>query len=192
MAKRGGLECPKRNANGLPVRQQKHGGPSALTNKLMDAATITPRLQQERPSGVPCSGLLERRARKRERNRLWMARWRKENAEIARQRGRDWDAKHPGANALQLREYYQRHKETHMGKVKAWQSENRARVRGYTRKSMARHAAELTDYYVRAKLSRGTRLKPAAWPEALVRLKRAELKLKRLWLTPKVSKTSTN
>lgn len=55
-----------------------------------------------------------------------------------------------------------------------------------------RDTAELAEVYVRAKLSRSNRVPPCVWPESLVELKRIELKLKRLWKSQKVLKTSTN
>src|SRR6478736_1983512 len=98
--------------------------------------TTDNQMQPMREGGIISSALLGRRARKRERNRLWMARWRSKHPELARQRGREWDAKHPGKNAEQLREYYRRHKEKHTEKVKLWQRNNQEMVRGYVRKSM--------------------------------------------------------
>lgn len=53
-----------------------------------------------------------------------------------------------------------------------------------------RNAAELADSYVRSRLSRNSMLPAKAWPESLVELKRAELKLKRqvkLWENQKIS-----
>ena len=118
-----------------------------------------------------------------------MARWRSNNPELARKRGREWDAKNPGKNAEQLREYYLRHKARHTEKVNKWQNENREKVRGYVRKSMSLQVANLTDYYVRSKLTRDGMIKRDEWPASLVNLKRAQLKLTRLC---RKSRTTTN
>jgi hypothetical protein len=156
---------------------------------MRDPAHITHGLQPRRSRRVLSIELLERWVRKRERNRLWMARWRNNNPELARQRGREWDAKHPGKNAEQLRGYYLRHKVRHTEKVNRWQNENREKVRGYVRKSMRLQIANLTDYYVRSKLTRDGMIKRDEWPASLVNLKRAQLKLTRLC---RKSRTTTN
>lgn len=58
----------------------------------------------------------------------------------------------------------------------------------------AKMRAEISDSYLRGWMSRetGYRIKPSAWPAALVEAKRGNLKLSRLWLKRRVSKTSTN
>lgn len=62
------------------------------------------------------------------------------------------------------------------------------------RKLRARNRANLSESYLRGWMSRetGYRIKPSAWPAALVEAKRVNLKLTRLWRKPKESNTSTN
>lgn len=154
---------------------------------MMTATLKAPELLT--PAPVRSSDWLERRARKRERNRLWMNRWRKNNIETAREMAREWDRKHPGANAKQLKEWYQRHKASHIVMVKKWKAENAEKMREYYREYQRHQIAILSDYYVRTKLSRGTEVKRADWPKPLVKLKQAQLKVTRLC---RKSRTTTN
>ena len=84
------------------------------------------------------------------------------------------------------RKNYERHRPAFITRAQRWIQRNRVEHNGYTRKTTTRYIAELNDIYVRQKLSRDTQVPMSAWPDSLVRLKRAELQLKRiLWQNQK-------
>ena len=131
-------------------------------------------------------------ARRRDANRAWMNRWRKQNPELAKKRKREWYAKHPES----FRTWYRKNYASHVKTVMAWQRNHPEKVRQYRVKSKPLiternriYVETLAEPYVRAKLARDTRIPSQAWPKPLVELKRAELKLKRLCQN---LKTSTN
>lgn len=95
--------------------------------------------------------------------------WRSKNNGLARRR----DAAYRRKYAQQRKAYFD-----------AWRRQHREYFK-------ARHNSDiagLADWYVRAKLSRQTSVKPSEWPASLVELKRAQLKVKRLCHNPETSK----
>lgn len=99
-------------------------------------------------------------------------RWRQANNEYARQRDKKYRAKRTRETVRnQMRRFRERHPE-------------------YSAMYHRKQIVNLADWYVRARMSRGTSLPPKAWPAVLVELNKTNIKLKRqLWHS---QKTSTN
>ena len=98
------------------------------------------------------------------------AKWRKQNNERARKRDAIYRAKYAKQRRAQFAAWRKDHPE-------------------YFRQRHAHEVADLANWYVRAKLSRNTSVRPSEWPEELVELMRINLKVKRLC---RESKTSNN
>lgn len=131
------------------------------------------------------------------------AKWLKENAEKVRQYKRRSAKKAYAANP----EKYKRRQKKWRKQNNQWArerdaiyrqkyaSDRRAQFAAWRKKHRnyfkARHDADvdnLAEWYVRAKLSRKTAIKPSEWPASLVELMRAQLKVKRLWRNLKTLK----
>ena len=87
--------------------------------------------------------------------------WRRDNNQAARER----DAR-----------YREKYAATRCKQFKAWWKSHR----GYFRERNRKQVDELANWYVRQKLSQNTTIKPSDWPAALVDLKRAEMKVRKL------------
>lgn len=99
-------------------------------------------------------------------------RWRKANNDYARQRDKKYRAKRTRETMRdQMRRFREKHPE-------------------YSAMYHRKQIVNLADWYVRARMSRGTAIPPKAWPDGLVELNKTNIKLKRqLWHS---QKTSTN
>ena len=142
------------------------------------------------------SVLLERRERKRQKDARY---YRKNRAKVLakmkeyRDKNRDaikarWKAKaaaNPEWVQNHNRKNYVRHRASFINRATRWIHSNRRKHNEYTRKTGTRYTAELNDIYIRHKLSRDTKVPMSIWPDSVVQLKRAELKLKRLWQNQK-------
>lgn len=95
--------------------------------------------------------------------------WRKENNKWARER-----------DAI----YRKKYADERRSQFAAWRKKHRA----YFKRRHDADVDNLAEWYVRAKLSRKTCIKPSEWPAPLVELMRAQLKVKRLWRHLKTSK----
>ena len=83
--------------------------------------------------------------------------------------------KSKGRTADQKRRYYLRHKEQIFQNVNRWRQANPDAARKY----LARNSAELTDRYVRWRLSDRSVVSADQWPQALVEAKREQLRILR-------------
>jgi hypothetical protein len=130
--------------------------------------------------------LLERRARAVVRAREWA----KRNPERRKEIERRARAKNPRKEYF--RAYYRAHRSEYAARKHRWEKQNRKKCSRQVGRRLVRDRAELRDWYVRRLLSEGNNVPPSSWPAALVKVKRAELKLKRLWQPQRASKISTN
>ena len=142
---------------------------------------------------------------KREKRNAAQRAWVQANPEKAKAIRDRCRQKHP-EYLVRQREYKKRHAPTMRDYQRRWRAANPDRIREQSKRDLMRNRErvyrhvrayrnrqtdQLADYYVRRKLSRNSPIHWRDWPQTLVDLKRAELKLKRLWQTPKASNTST-
>ena len=128
--------------------------------------------------------------------------WRQANREKMKAYRREWARRNPAyMSAAQKRKrarnpehtrqmdrkYAIRFRAQRMVYLKQWLAEHP----GYREAVYKEQVAKCADWYVRARMSRGTSIKPADWPAELVELNRQNIKLKRLWKKQTDSKTST-
>jgi hypothetical protein len=85
--------------------------------------------------------------------------------------------------------YYKRHRRKLYAAITERDRKNPDRKRARQRRTAQRSRKNLTDSYVRWRLTRGTAVKMSEWPAALVELKRAQLQGLRIC---KSHKTSVN
>jgi hypothetical protein len=135
---------------------------------------------------IGCSAGLERRAKAVRRAKEWA----KRNPERRKAIERRYRAKK--TRTAYFRRYYEAHREQHADSKRRWEKTNRRKCSQQVGRRLMRDRAELKEWYIRRLLSEGNSVPPSVWPASLVKAKRAELKLKRLWLKPRASKTSTN
>lgn len=132
----------------------------------------------------------ELKSERRKKRVLKAMAWAKANPERRKEIERRYRAKKTRVDYF--RNYYRTHKAQYRANKKNWEMRNRAKCSKQVGKRLIRDRAQLKEWYVRRLLSEGNSVAPSAWPAALVKAKREQLKLKRLWLTPRGSKTSTN
>lgn len=145
------------------------------------------------------------KARVRAKNRRTLRAWRKSNpAKVRDQNRRHW-VRHGTAMTAKVKAWRKANPARVLAQARAWRERNREQYRFLAKVHYLRHrqqkiqkvaeyqrrsCATLGAYYVRHKLSRGTRVPLSAWPTAMVQAKQAQLKLHRtLW---QHRKTSTN
>lgn len=122
----------------------------------------------------------------RKRSREYSARWRANNIEMARKLGREWAVRWR-ANNLELARKRSRDSYANPSATrKAWYLKTYSHRAAMVNAWKARTVSELNDYYVRSRLARGTVIPSKKWPQSIVELKRAQLKLKRICRNPKI------
>jgi hypothetical protein len=135
---------------------------------------------------IGCSAELGRRAKAVQRAKEWATR----NPERRKAIERRYRAKK--TRTAYFRRYYVAHREQYATNKRRWETTNRRKCSQQVGQRLIRDRAELKEWYIRRLLSEGNSVPPSVWPASLVKAKRAELKLQRLWLKPRASKTSTN
>lgn len=167
------------------------------------ALTCRDRMTAKRPvfeSQLARRLLLMKQARSKryyERNRARvLARvrsYRERNRDALNQRRRELMASNPELAKRYYLTAYKNNRAKICECVKRWIRKHRTKHNQYTKKTNHHYRDELHDVYVRSKLSRGTTVPASAWPDSLVKLKRAELKVKRaLWQLQKTSQNSAS
>lgn len=106
------------------------------------------------------------------------------NPEKFRKRSRDWRQANQQRVRQRDRIYRRKYADKRKATFRAWREKNRS----YYRQRNQQDVDGLAEWYVRAKLSRATCVKPSEWPASLVELMRTNLKIKRLlWQRLKTS-----
>ena len=101
-----------------------------------------------------------------------------------RLRQKNWRIKNSLWVRMRDAKYRQKYADKRRHQFSVWRKLHRC----YYRVRHDADVANLANWYVRAKLSRKSCVKPSEWPEALVNLMRAQLKVKRLCHNQKTSK----
>lgn len=128
---------------------------------------------------------------RRESNRLREAKRRREQGDYVRAVARLWRLNNKEKVQAQRKRYRERHGDRLNQYCREYRRKQGPRT-AYFREKHREQIDNISPTYARNKLSRGTMMPQRAWPEPLVKLKQAELKLKRLWKRQKDSNTSMN
>jgi len=154
------------------------------TDQLTSAPDVT---DSQAASPVVCiSVLLERRAKAVKRATAWAKAHPERRKEIENKYRKSEKAKRTKFEYY-IR-YYATHKDDFRRRKREWEKRNRKKCSQQVGRRLIRYRAELQSWYIRRLLSEGNSVPPSSWPVVLVEAKRAELKLKRIWLTPRTSK----
>ena len=106
-------------------------------------------------------------------------RWAQRNPEKVAAAIRRWRAENPVKVSGYCKAYRQRNPQKVRRWFKEWCERNPVRYADLARHHSTKAVREMSDSYIRVRLSVGTSTQARQWPAALVDLKRAELKLKR-------------
>ena len=126
--------------------------------------------------------------RSREIRRVGMQKYRSLNPEKFRIQQKEWRIRNPEkARAIGKRKR-EKNAEGIAIRNKDWRKRNPQKVKQYHSKCAKNASSHLSESYIRQLLSAHNKVPRTFWPKELVELKRAEIKLKRLFQNQKTSK----
>lgn len=181
---------------------------SLRTESVLDSSEDERKLKRREAQRIRSARWYQaNKQRLKDENREKLNAWRKANPEKVKAQRKRQREKHPekyqerlkrlgewrDAHPARARETASKYRSANRDKLRVTYlnnyQKNKARVFANVKRSERRKTERLSEHYVRRKLSRNSYIHWSAWPTELVELKRAELKLKRLWRN---QKTSTN
>lgn len=146
-------------------------------------------------------GIKPRQWRTPGEDREWRKQWRERNKDKCKEYRRKWNSLNKDKVNAQQRSWRERNKEAARLRDKKYRKKYCEKLRIAHRKYLAsnpgynaayhrKQIENLADWYVRARMSRGTNVPPKLWPDELVELQKTNIKLKRLWQNQPTSQNS--